>query len=76
MVNVTNDLPNEGTTLHWHGLRQPETPWYDGVPAVTQCPIIPGNTLSYLFRADLFGTSWYHSMFSPFEGRMGSIIDI
>jgi FtsP/CotA-like multicopper oxidase with cupredoxin domain len=33
MVNVTNDLPNEGTTLHWHGLRQPGTPWYDGVPA-------------------------------------------
>ncbi|OCK94729.1 laccase-like multicopper oxidase [Cenococcum geophilum 1.58] len=64
MVNVTNDLPNEGTTLHWHGFRQQGTPWYDGVPAVTQCPIIPGNTLSYLFRADLFGTSWYHSHYS------------
>ena len=76
MVNVTNGLTNEGTTLHWHGLRQLGTPWFDGVPAVTQCPIIPGNTMSYLFRADLYGTSWYHSMFSPIREMDGLIIDI
>jgi len=76
MVNVTNDLTNEGTTLHWHGLRQPGTPFYDGVPAVTQCPIIPGGTLSYLFRADLFGTSWYHSHYSAqySGGAVGPIV--
>ncbi|OCL14289.1 laccase-like multicopper oxidase [Glonium stellatum] len=75
-INVTNDIPTEGTTLHWHGLRQPGTPWYDGVPAVTQCPIIPGNTLSYLFRADLFGTSWYHSHYSAqySGGAVGPIV--
>ena len=60
-VNVTNLLPDEGTTLHWHRLLQKNTMFYDGVPAVTQCPIAPGKSLTYLFRADMYGTSWYHS---------------
>jgi FtsP/CotA-like multicopper oxidase with cupredoxin domain len=30
--NITN--PEEGTGLHWHGLLQRATPWYDGVPGV------------------------------------------
>lgn len=35
-ITVTNNIsaPEEGTLLHWHGLFQKETPWYDGVPAV------------------------------------------
>ncbi|GAM85433.1 hypothetical protein ANO11243_034400 [Dothideomycetidae sp. 11243] len=63
-VTVTNKLPNEGTSLHWHGFLQKGTPYYDGVPGVTQCPIAPGSTFTYTFRADLYGTSWYHSHFS------------
>ncbi|KAL8968918.1 MAG: hypothetical protein Q9183_002246, partial [Haloplaca sp. 2 TL-2023] len=43
---------------------QRATPWYDGVPAVQQCPIAPGKSLTYTFKADLFGTSWYHSHYS------------
>jgi FtsP/CotA-like multicopper oxidase with cupredoxin domain len=35
-VSVTNNLPDEGTSLHWHGLLQAETPWFDGVPSVSQ----------------------------------------
>lgn len=31
-IKVTNQLENEGTSIHWHGLLQNETPWYDGVP--------------------------------------------
>ena len=59
---VTNDLTDEGTTLHAHGLLQKETSWYDGVPAVAQCPITPnGGYYEMLFRADRYGTSWYHS---------------
>jgi hypothetical protein len=27
-VTVTNNLPDEGTSLHWHGLLQKGTPWY------------------------------------------------
>lgn len=65
-VTVHNDIigPEEGTALHWHGLLQTENPWEDGVPSVQQCPIAPGNSLQYNFKADLFGTSWYHSHYS------------
>jgi FtsP/CotA-like multicopper oxidase with cupredoxin domain len=62
---VTNDLTDEGTALHAHGLLQTETPWYDGVPAVAQCPITPnGGYHEMLFRADRYGSSWYHSHYS------------
>jgi FtsP/CotA-like multicopper oxidase with cupredoxin domain len=34
-VTVRNLLleQEEGTSLHWHGLLQKETPWFDGVPS-------------------------------------------
>ncbi|OQO03485.1 hypothetical protein B0A48_10149 [Cryoendolithus antarcticus] len=74
-VVVHNDM-QEGTSLHWHGLLQKETPWFDGVPSVQQCPIAPGSTLTYRFRADLYGSSWYHSHFSAQAagGLFGSMI--
>ena len=56
--------PEEGTALHWHGLLQKTTPWFDGVPAVQQCPIAPGECFTYSFLADLYGTTWYHSHYS------------
>lgn len=31
-------------TLHWHGLLQKGYQYYDGVPMVTQCPIMAGST--------------------------------
>ena len=43
---------------------QRETPWYDGVPGVTQCPVAPGSTFTYRFRADQYGTTWWHSHYS------------
>ncbi|KAK4570010.1 hypothetical protein LTR86_002980 [Recurvomyces mirabilis] len=64
-VEVTNNLPVEGTTIHWHGLLQTATPWMDGIPAVMQCPISPnGGTFTYRFKADLYGTSWWHAHYS------------
>ncbi|MCJ1331635.1 hypothetical protein MMC10_008326 [Thelotrema lepadinum] len=60
---ITGDRP-EGTGMHWHGFLQKQTPWYDGVPSVGQCPIAPGKTLTYQFQADLYGTTWYHSHYS------------
>ncbi|MCJ1286660.1 hypothetical protein MMC26_006006 [Xylographa opegraphella] len=65
-VEITNNIfnPEEGTSLHWHGLLQTATPWYDGVPSVQQCPVAPGATFKYRFKADLYGTSWYHSHYS------------
>lgn len=46
-VTVNNQLEDEGTSLHWHGLLQKETPEYDGVPGVQQCPIAPGKSFTY-----------------------------
>ena len=69
-VNVHNNIANspEGTAIHWHGFLQKQTPYYDGVPAVGQCPIAPGKSLTYQFQADLYGTSWYHSHYSAQYG--------
>lgn len=65
-ITVHNKItgPEEGTALHWHGILQRQTPWFDGVPSVQQCPIAPGKSLTYTFKADLYGTSWYHSHYS------------
>ena len=65
-VKVHNQItgPEEGTALHWHGILQRATPWFDGVPSVQQCPIPPGKSLTYQFKADLYGTTWYHSHYS------------
>lgn len=37
VVHVTNLIPNLGTTVHWHGIRQFQSNQYDGVNGVTQC---------------------------------------
>ncbi|KAI0455700.1 multicopper oxidase-domain-containing protein [Xylaria acuta] len=66
-VNVHNnivDQPQEGTAIHWHGFLQSENTWEDGTPGVSQCPIAPGKSFTYKFRAELYGTSWYHSHYS------------
>lgn len=66
-ITVTNNLEpelGEGLSMHWHGMTQQKTPWFDGLPGVSQCPIAPGKTFTYRFQADQFGTSWYHSHYS------------
>ncbi|KAI9327148.1 laccase-1 precursor [Zopfochytrium polystomum] len=50
-IYVTNNLQNNGTSIHWHGLRQLGTVASDGVPGVTQCAIPPGHTFKYRWRA-------------------------
>ncbi len=30
VVNVTNQLDSNGTAIHWHGLYQNGTNWFDG----------------------------------------------
>ncbi|KAL8929073.1 MAG: hypothetical protein Q9172_000616 [Xanthocarpia lactea] len=63
-ITVKNNLSFNGTTIHWHGLRQLESLEMDGVNGVTQCPIAPGESYTYRFRAIQYGTSWYHSHYS------------
>lgn len=42
-ITVFNNLTNfNGTSIHWHGIRQLNTNWMDGVSGVTECPIPVG----------------------------------
>ena len=55
---------------------QTGTPWEDGAPAISQCPIAPGKSLTYRFKASLYGTTWYHSHYSAqyAGGLIGPVI--
>lgn len=61
VVDVKNEMDGTATTIHWHGLLQKKTPFSDGVPFVTQCPIQFGSTFRYAFYARDAGTHLYHS---------------
>ena len=63
-ITVKNNLKTNGTTVHWHGIRQHNTVEMDGVNGVTECPIPPGESFTYKFKAMQYGTSWYHSHYS------------
>jgi FtsP/CotA-like multicopper oxidase with cupredoxin domain len=75
-ITVQNNLETEGTSMHWHGFLQTGTPWYDGVSTVSQCPIAPGTSFTYRIRAELFGTTWWHSHHSSqyLNGLSGPIV--
>ena len=60
-VNVENRMEDDSTTVHWHGLRQNNTPWMDGMEYLTQCRIEPRSSFRYIFKAYPSGTFWYHS---------------
>jgi FtsP/CotA-like multicopper oxidase with cupredoxin domain len=49
------DLP---TTVHWHGLRLDNR--FDGVPGVTQDPVMPGESFLYRVYFPDAGIYWYH----------------
>ena len=49
----------ESTGVHFHGQRLPNA--MDGVPHVTQEPILPGESFTYEFTARTPGSHMYHS---------------
>lgn len=49
IVNVNNQLGNQTTTLHFHGLFMNGTTDMDGPSQVSQCPIQPGSSFTYNF---------------------------
>ncbi|SPN98750.1 related to cell surface ferroxidase [Cephalotrichum gorgonifer] len=61
IIEVTNGLGNETTSLHWHGLFQEGSNLFDGPAHVTQCPIPPGASFTYEFEVHQPGTYWYHA---------------
>jgi iron transport multicopper oxidase len=60
-VVVHNQLGNETTGIHFHGIKQINTADMDGPSGVTQCPVPPGSNITYEFFVDIPGTFWYHS---------------
>ena len=78
---LLSDIPFNSTTLHFHGIREkqppgsggssPGGPWSDGVPMVSQCPVLSGDSFTYRFLGSggissaynnaPAGTYWYHS---------------
>ncbi|KAH0976484.1 hypothetical protein GBA52_026203 [Prunus armeniaca] len=60
-VNVYNE-GRYGVTLHWHGIKQPRNPWFDGPEYVTQCPIQPGTNFTYqILLSSEEGTLFWHA---------------
>lgn len=62
LIYVNNQLPDQNTSLHVHGMFQHGTTQFDGPEFVTQCPIPPGESMLYNFTVpDQVGAYWYHS---------------
>jgi iron transport multicopper oxidase len=49
IINVSNQLGNQSTSLHFHGLFQNGTTHMDGPIGVTQCAIPPSGRFTYNF---------------------------
>ena len=56
VVHFSNSLP-EPTTIHWHGIRLPNS--MDGAAAVQE-PVPPNGTFEYSFVLRDAGLYWYH----------------
>ena len=68
IINVKNNIRGQVITIHWHGQLLQDTPWMDGVPFISQCPLTSGGVFRYIFKAQPSGTFWYHS---HVEGQRG-----
>ncbi|PKS09340.1 hypothetical protein jhhlp_003954 [Lomentospora prolificans] len=75
-IKVTNNLTCDGTSIHWHGIRMRGNSVNDGANGVTECPIAPGTSKTYRFRAEQYGTGWYHSHYSAqyANGLLGTVV--
>ncbi|MCC4604095.1 copper resistance system multicopper oxidase [Xanthomonas campestris] len=73
-VRVRNTLPDQPTSVHWHGLLLPAN--MDGVPGMSFDGIAPGQEYHYRFALRQSGTYWYHShsMFQEQAGLYGAIV--
>lgn len=69
-------MEQNGTSIHFHGIRQHYTSQMDGVPSITQCPIAPSDSFTYTWKATQYGSSWWHSHFyvQAWDGIVGGIL--
>ena len=49
VVNIYNNLGNESTGLHWHGILQYGHATMDGASGESQCPVPPNSSFTYSF---------------------------
>ena len=74
-IHVVNKM-RKTTTVHWHGIRLKNE--MDGVPYMTQLPIMAGETFTYEFECPDSGTFWFHSHQNALEqmsrGQVGVLI--
>nr|AUW14931.1 laccase [Aureobasidium pullulans] len=75
-ITVTNSMQNNGTSIHWHGIRQYNTPGMDGVNGISECALAPGETKTYTSHCTQYGSSWYHSHYTSQYGMgvVGAIL--
>lgn len=76
VVDIINKMGGTAAAIHWHGFHQRRTPFYDGVPFITQCPIEFSTTFRYAFQATDAGTQFYHSHSGHHKvnGQYGGIV--
>ncbi len=69
-------MKHNGTSIHWHGIRQWKTMHMDGVNGITQCPVAPQDSFNYTFRSMQYGSSWYHSHYAVqyADGATGPLV--
>lgn len=74
IIKVNNYSPVP-ITIHFHGIRQRNTQFSDGVPGVTQWPILSGDTYLYVFKLEQHGLFWYHNHYRGYinDGLNGAI---
>ncbi|XP_055857029.1 uncharacterized protein LOC129919940 [Episyrphus balteatus] len=76
IVDVLNMAHGTSAAIHWHGLHMVQTPYSDGVPHISQCPITFESAFRYVFNATEPGTHFYHSHSGhhKLNGQYGALI--
>ena len=78
VARVKNRLPrqDEHISIHWHGIRLPNNE--DGVPYMTQAPIVPGGEFTYHVVPPDAGSYFFHTHCNTVEhlgrGLLGLLI--
>ncbi|CAL4990207.1 unnamed protein product [Urochloa decumbens] len=76
VVHVINKSPYN-MTIHWHGVKQQLNCWADGVPMVTQLPILPNHNFTYRFVvSEQEGTLWWHAHVPLYRATVHGVLII
>lgn len=81
VIDVENHMEGMEVTIHWHGIWQRGSQYYDGVPFVTQCPIQQGNTFRYVISNYLLlnlcllnhNFLYYKILFTDINGKVTQV---